>query len=136
MCGLEPLLPTIFAENAGCFESPLETAVQLFERLTLTGLNEHVDSFAGASEAEMRVDAAQVDIGQRCFNYQGQRTGLPIVKQAPEPRFSRPGDLRQMLDPIVHRLSALRLEVQGTVRADDVRIHSIGEETARPTRKT
>jgi len=44
---LESLLAPILTEDAGCLKAPLEAAVQLFERLTLSGVYEHMDSQSG-----------------------------------------------------------------------------------------
>jgi hypothetical protein len=41
---LETLLAPILAEDAGRFKTALEATVQLFERLTLSGMHEHVGS--------------------------------------------------------------------------------------------
>jgi hypothetical protein len=49
MVRLEPLLATVLPENAGRFESALETAVQLFKRFALAGLYEQVVSFFRAA---------------------------------------------------------------------------------------
>jgi hypothetical protein len=48
---LETLLSAMLAEDTGRLHSPFEAAVQLLERLALTGVHKHMGSFSGAAPA-------------------------------------------------------------------------------------